>query len=102
MRGTLLRGKTAPPSLFALRRETLHGSGSSRYGLWALSLPAPISPSPTGIPIQMGAQEQKPPVKLEKPRGRLADGEALKIGQALHSVVLFRVFFCCFFFSPPL
>lgn len=98
MRGTLLGGKTAPPSLFALRRETLHGSGSSRYGLWALSLPAPISQSPTDISIQMSAQEQKPPIKLEKPCGRLADGEALKMGQALHSVVLFRVFFVVFSF----
>lgn len=45
---------------------------------WALYLPAPISLYPTGIPIQMGAQEQKPPIMLEKPHGRLAYGETLK------------------------
>lgn len=71
---------------------------------WALYLPAPLGPYPTAIPIQMGAWEQKSPVMLERSHGRLACGEALKIGQAVHSIFLFLFSFIIWFrqaLTPP-
>lgn len=64
---------------------------------WALYLPPPLGPYPTAISIQMGAWEQKSPIMLERSHGRLACGEALKIGQAVHSN-----FFLFFYFYSPL